>query len=79
MKTERTGTKRPVFLLISVLMVVVPTILIWLISSGGGKTIIRRMTVPAADGKSLSYITYIPENAQHGEPAPAFVIWPRKS
>ncbi len=79
MKTERTGTKRPVFLLISVLMVVVPTILIWLISSGGGKTIIRRMTVPAADGKSLSYITYIPENAQHGEPAPAFVIWPGRS
>ena len=79
MKTERTGTKRPVLLLISVLMVVVPTILIWLISSGGGKTIIRRMTVPAADGKSLSYITYIPENAQHGEPAPAFVIWPGRS
>ena len=68
--------KKPAFLLVSILVVVLSTICIWLLDSNGGRTKIQRMTVPAGNGNSMSYVAFIPDNATVETPAPAFVIWP---
>lgn len=78
MKTNA-NCKKPAFLLVSILVVVLSTICIWLLDSNGGRTKIQRMTVPAGNGNSMSYVAFIPDNATVETPAPAFVIWPGRS
>ena len=71
--------KKPTFLLVSILVVVISTVLIWLLDSNFGRTRIQRLTVPAGDGNIMSYEVFIPENATDATPAPAFVVWPGRS
>ena len=71
--------KKPTFLLVSILIVVLATVLIWLLDSNFGRTKIQRMTVPAGDGNTLSYVAFVPDNATIETPAPAFIIWPGRS
>lgn len=77
--STNSNKKKPSFLLVSILVVVISTVLIWLLNSNFGRTKIQRMTVPAGNGNSMSYVVFVPENATVETPAPAVVIWPGRS
>lgn len=77
--SEKKNGNQSRFLLVSILVVVISTVLIWLLNSNFGRTRIQRMTVPAGDGSVMSYEVFIPENATDETPAPAFVVWPGRS
>lgn len=67
------------FLVISLCVLIISTMMISLLASSMGSTKIQRVTTVGENGHTISYSVWIPKNATNENPAPVLVLFPGRS
>lgn len=67
------------FLIMSVCVLVISTLMIWALGTSFGNTKVMRVNTPGENGATVSYSAWIPRNATNKNPAPVLVLFPGRS
>lgn len=78
-KGTLSNRRKPSFLTVTAILLVVSTLICYLIASNGGSTKIQRMTVPGENGLSMSYELWTPKEATTENKLPLCIVWPGRS